>query len=70
MMRHTDKSGAPKLVSTCTFPLTARRCVTTVFTDLGVIDCFDGEFVVRERAPGVSEEDLRGATGGPLRFAI
>lgn len=70
MMRHTDKSGAPKLVSACTFPLTARRCVTTVFTDLGVIDCLDGEFVVRERAPGVSEEDLRVATGGPIRFAI
>jgi 3-oxoadipate CoA-transferase beta subunit len=69
MMRHVDKHGRPKLVSACTFPLTARGCVTTVFTDFGVIDCRNGTFVVREMAPGLSEETLAAATGAPLEFA-
>jgi len=69
MMRHVDKSGAPKLVASCSFPLTARRCVSTVFTNLGVVDCREGSFVVRELAQGVSPDEMRAATGGPLRFA-
>ncbi|HEX3468969.1 MAG TPA: 3-oxoacid CoA-transferase subunit B, partial [Candidatus Elarobacter sp.] len=68
MMRHVDKHGRPKLVAECTFPLTARGCVTTVFTDLGVVDCRDGTFVVRELAPGVTRESITAATGGPIAF--
>jgi 3-oxoacid CoA-transferase B subunit len=69
MMRHTDKNGVPKLVARCTFPLTALRCVSTVFTDLAVIDCTGGEFVVRELAPGVTREALAAATGAALSWA-
>ena len=69
MMRHVDKHGRPKLVDVCSFPLTAPGCVTTVFTDFGVIDCRDGGFVVRELAPGISEEEMSAATGAPVRFA-
>lgn len=68
MMRHTDKSGTPKLVRECSFPLTAKGCVTTVFTDLAVIDIDPDGFVVREMAPGVTREGLAAATGAPLRF--
>ncbi len=68
MMRHTDKQGAPKLVQRCTFPLTATRCVTTVFTELAVVDIVDGRFVVRESAPGVSRDQLAAATGAALHF--
>lgn len=68
MMRHTDKNGAPKLVRRCTFPITATRCVTTVYTDLAVIDLRDGRFVVRERAPGVTREQLEAATDAALSF--
>lgn len=69
MMRHVDKHGRPKLVAECTFPLTARNCVTTVFTDLGVVDCRGGAFVARELAPGVTRERIAAATGAPLVFA-
>lgn len=68
MMRHVDKRGLPKLVDACTFPLTAPACVTTVFSDYGVIDCRDGGFVVRELAPGISEAEMSAATGAPVRF--
>ena len=68
MMRHVDKRGGPKLVDRCTFPLTATACVTTVFTDFGIIDCRDGGFVVRELAPGISAAEMRAATGAPVRF--
>lgn len=68
MMRHVDKHGRPKLVTACTFPLTARGCVTAVFTDLGIVDCRGGSFVVRELAPGVTRERIAAATGAPLAF--
>lgn len=68
MMRHVDKRGGPKLLDVCTFPLTATACVTTVFTDFGIIDCRDGGFVVRELAPGISAAEMRAATGASVRF--
>lgn len=68
MMRHVDKNGRPKLVTACSFALTARACVTSVFTDFGIFDCREGAFVVREIAPGLSEVELANATGAPLVF--
>ncbi|VTU30300.1 3-oxoacid CoA-transferase subunit B [Variovorax sp. PBL-E5] len=70
MMRQTGKDGLPKLVSECSFPLTAPRCVSTVFTDLGVIDCTHEGFVVRELAPGVTESDMRAAVSGPVQIRL
>ena len=70
MMRHTDKEGRSKLVAECSFPLTAPRCVSTVFTDLGVIDCTDSGFVVRELAPGVTESEMRAAVAGPVQIRL
>lgn len=69
MMRHVDKQGHAKLVDECAFPLTAPQCVSTVFTDYGVFDCIDGQFMVRELAPGISEEDVKAATTGRIEFA-
>lgn len=68
MMRHTDSNGRPKLVARCTYPLTARRCVKRVYTDLAVIDVAQDEFVVRRHAPDVDEDTLRQLTGAPLVF--
>lgn len=70
MMRQTDKEGRSKLVAECSFPLTAPRCVSTVFTDLGVIDCTDAGFVVRELAPGVTLADMRAAVAGPVQIQL
>jgi len=69
MMRHVDKHGRPKLVTVCTYPLTASRCVTTVFSDLGVFDCREGAFFARELAPGVSKDHITRSTEGRVEFS-
>jgi 3-oxoacid CoA-transferase subunit B len=69
LMTHTTKDGEPKLVESCSYPLTARGVVSRVITDLAVIDPTADGFVVVDRAPGVTLEQLRAATGAPLREA-
>ncbi|MEM0998510.1 MAG: CoA transferase subunit B [Bacteroidota bacterium] len=66
-MRHTNRAGASKLLSQCTLPITGVRCVKKVVTDLGVFDV-DPErgFVLMERAPGVSVEEIQAKTAGRL----
>ena len=68
MMEHTTKDGAPKLLKTCSLPLTGVRCVHTIVTDLAVIDVTPGGLALRERAPGTTCEDIARATGAPLRW--
>ena len=67
VMFHLTRDGEPKLLRDCSYPLTAIRCVSTVVTDLAVIDIDAGGFVLRELAPGVSIDDIRQATAAPLR---
>ena len=69
VMFHLTRDGKPKLVERCDYPLTAPRCVSTVVTDLAVIDVDEQGFLLREIAPGVSADDVRSATGAPLRVA-
>jgi len=69
VMEHVTRKGAPRLLETCTLPLTAVRCVTRVYTDLAVVDVTPKGFVVREMLEGLSEADLRARTGAPLSFA-
>jgi 3-oxoacid CoA-transferase B subunit len=68
MMTHTDKSGRPKLVNECTYPLTAARCVTRVYTTLAVIDVEPDGLRVVDLAPGVDAAALDAATEPPLRY--
>lgn len=68
MMRQLDKSGKSKLVAQCQFPLTAPNCISKVFTEMGVIGCDNGTFVVYELAPGVTEQQMRQAIEAPVRF--
>ncbi|AJE45553.1 3-oxoadipate CoA-transferase beta subunit [Celeribacter indicus] len=63
---HVTKDGKPKLVETCTFPLTGVACVTRVYTSLAVIDIEAKGFVLREKLPGISLEDLQSVTGATL----
>lgn len=69
MMRHNDKSGAPKLVADCAYPLTAVKAISLVFTEFGVFECAGDHFIARELAPGVTQEDVVAATGTTVKFA-
>jgi 3-oxoacid CoA-transferase subunit B len=66
MMMHASKDGESKLLPRCTLPLTGRACIRRVLTDLGYFEIQDGAFVLRERAPGVSVDEIRARTAGRL----
>lgn len=67
VMEHTDRDGNPKIVDTCTLPLTGQGVVNRVITDLAVMDIVgDGGVQVVELAPGVSREQVAAATGTAL----
>ena len=65
-MMHTNKAGESKLLSKCSLPLTGVNCVKKVVTNLAVMDIENDSFVLLERAPGVSIEDIEAATEGNL----
>jgi 3-oxoacid CoA-transferase subunit B len=65
-MMHTNPKGESKLLPVCALPLTGRRCVKRIVSDLGVLDVQDGKFYLRERAPGVSTDYIRERTAGEL----
>lgn len=69
IMEHMSKSGEPKLLAECTYPLTTPACVTTVVTDLAVIDIRDGRFHLRERAPGVPVSAIVESTAAELAMS-
>lgn len=66
LMEHTAKSGASKVVESCTLPLTGRGVVHRIITDLAVIDVTDAGLALRECAPGVTAEQVRAATDATL----
>ena len=65
-MQHTNQNNESKLVQECTLPLTGIACVHMVITDLAVIDITTEGFLLREKAPGVSIEEIRKRTAGRL----
>jgi len=65
-MTHASKSGQSKLLKECTLPLTGKGCIKRVLTDLALMDIKEGKFVLRERAPGVSVEEIKSFTAGDL----
>jgi 3-oxoadipate CoA-transferase, beta subunit len=69
IMEHVTRKGAPRLLASCTLPLTAVRCVKRIYTDLAVIEVTAAGMVVREMLAGLSEAELRACTGAPLVFA-
>jgi len=65
-MTHANKKGQSKLLAECTLPLTGVNCITSIITDLAVLEVKDGAFILKERAPGVTVEEIRSKTAGKL----
>jgi 3-oxoacid CoA-transferase B subunit len=66
-MQHVNKEGKSKLLKECALPITGRKCVKKIVTELAVLDVLpEGGFKLLERAPGVSVEDIQKATEGKL----
>lgn len=65
-MTHASKTGDSKLLTECTLPLTGAGCIKRVLTDLAYLEVEDGAFILRERAPGVSVEEIVEKTEGKL----
>ena len=65
-MMHTNPKGESKLLPACTLPLTGKRCVKKIVTELAVLDIVPGGFLLLERAPGVTVEEIQSKTAGRL----
>lgn len=65
-MTHANKHGESKILKECSLPLTGVNCVKTVVTDLAVMELKDGAFHLKERAPGVSVEEIQEKTQAKL----
>ncbi len=65
-MMHTNPRGDSKLLPSCSLPLTGVRCVKKIVTEIAVIDVTPGGFVLKERAPGVTVEEIKQKTAGKL----
>ncbi len=69
MMTHNEKSGAPRVLESCSYPLTGASVISRIFTDLAVMEVTPEGLVVTEMAEGVSADALQSRTGATLRFS-
>ena len=67
LMNHVTREGEAKLVTTCTYPVTARRVVSRIITELGVIAVTPDGFALVECATGVSPDAVAAKTKAALR---
>jgi 3-oxoacid CoA-transferase subunit B len=65
-MEHTTKTGAPKILPTCTLPLTGIKVVNTIVTELAVIQVTPEGLVLEEIAPDCTVEEVQKATAAKL----
>ena len=64
--QHTTKTGEPKLVEKCSYPLTGAGVVSRIYTDLAVVDVTADGFRAVELAPGITFDEVERKTGAPI----
>jgi 3-oxoadipate CoA-transferase beta subunit len=67
--QHCTKNGEPKLIDKCSYPLTGRKVVSRIYTDLAVVDVTPDGFKLVELAPGVDFDYVQQRTGAELQPA-
>ncbi len=68
VMSHTDQKGRPKLVESCSLPLTATGCADLIITEKAVISIDDGAFVLEELLNGTTIDDVIQTTDAEIRL--
>ena len=68
-MEQVAKDGSKKLLRQCKLPLTGKRCVNTIISELALIDITPDGLVLRELAPGVTVEQVQAATEPTLKIS-
>ena len=69
IMEHCSKDGSPKILKECRLPLTGLKCVSSIYTDLCIIDVTDSGMQVREMVEGMDIETLQSRTGAAICLA-
>ena len=69
VMQHNTREGNPRLLTRCTFPVTAVGVVKLVATDLGLFEVTPLGFKLREFAPGWTPEEIQEQTEAKLDIA-
>jgi 3-oxoacid CoA-transferase B subunit len=67
-MEHTSKNGSSKVVPACTLPLTGKRCVDMIITELCVLemDAAQRRFVLKQVAPGITVDEVKAKTAAEI----
>jgi 3-oxoadipate CoA-transferase, beta subunit len=69
LVEHTTKEGEPRIKKSCSYPLTAAKCVSRIYTNLAVIDVTEDGLVVREMVEGLDLAQLQKHTEPTLTLA-
>jgi len=69
-MEHVAKDGSPKILKSCSLPLTGRNVVHQIITDMAVFDVSQEGLTLTEIAPGITLDEVLAATDAPVRVAI
>jgi 3-oxoacid CoA-transferase subunit B len=70
LTEHVAKDGSPKIVTTCSLPLTGVRVVNRIISDLAVFDIADGHLVLTRLAPQVTLDEVRKKTDAQFTVAL
>lgn len=68
LMTHTEKDGQPKIMDTCTLPITTYHCVKKIITDLAVFSIANGKLRLDELMPGANLDEVTAKTAASFEI--